>query len=470
MGLFLPTDRTSQPQQVVGINWSNPITNGLYQVIIPSQSIKWVNRSPVDISGVSRSITRKGVALNFAGSQEVVIEQSQPKLIHGSLQSSASFVNKTILRSITPDITLQGDSSGNWIYWDGAVNRVTAQPIRSSVFTINFLSALELYIDGVYISDFSGSTTAPQIDRIGRTASLGLTGNLEYLFFFSKAKTRSEIKSLSDNPWQIIYVPTRRLFAVPSFNSIAAGTGVTTGAGTGSSLFSSIGSGVAVATGSAIGNSLFNGVAAGTSVATGTGVGLSAFNGVAQGTAIANGSSAGASLFSGIGAGTSVATGSCVGQGGATGTGVVSGNSVSAGLIFGSSFAQAVASGFAVVNGSCIGSSLFRGSISGSGIATGGFTGSYTSAGSATATGGSVATSAVVGSSKFNAAVSGLSVGTGVFFGASLSSVYATMSGNSVATGYFNSSFTELTTLSTGNYVAESLSRSYNVESLTRKI
>jgi hypothetical protein len=214
---------TSQPQVPVGIDWGNPITNGL------ERALNFTRR-------VSRELA-KGVSVTY-GSNIVPLNQGYGifgvglKDIAGgnSAISVASWANTTSEATV---VLLQerGSTSNNeWLelgttgnvdhfpygglvysdaFWNSRWISGASIPAGKS-FTKPHIIALSVkngsqraYWDGaLWVSaSNTGGFTLPSTLSIN--TGTGFIGTFYAAFFFSRALSPAEVKSLSDNPWQI---------------------------------------------------------------------------------------------------------------------------------------------------------------------------------------------------------------------------------------------------------------------------
>jgi len=112
-----------------------------------------------------------------------------------------SATSKTIIRSNSPDHTIQGDGSGNILIYDGT-NRTTTTPwITGSwahyafVYTTSGGTGYDLYINGSFSQKI---TTGGKVEfrQLGRSGSNSFDGKIDEIGIWSRSLTAPEISDL----------------------------------------------------------------------------------------------------------------------------------------------------------------------------------------------------------------------------------------------------------------------------------
>ena len=243
--LILPRRFNSQPQGAVDIDWGNPLTGKLTEVLNPSSpgsvtSIRGVTPSVIGnvlpaVGGVGA-----GVLLPTTYDSGLVIASSSDDLFASKSEVTIFVVRRPI--DITKRAsTLFGYSSSNisrvichapWtdgnIYFDyGGTD--AAQRILSSnytkktsteylVFVAGGGKGREIWRDGVKLAGDVTKTGVRTLDsaqfKIG-AANNSFSSDLEEIYLFgvaSRAWSDSEIKDWSSNPWQLFRPQKRTLY------------------------------------------------------------------------------------------------------------------------------------------------------------------------------------------------------------------------------------------------------------------
>ena len=263
--ILLPRYRRSQPQGNVEIDWSNPITRGLVTAFLPNQRFPYID-------SVTRISDTSGFRLVSApGPRGVQASTLTTSVNHpwslSFQQPAGNFFQRPGLASGYPAISVftlyqQFDTTSTGPIWGagfdstyyarffkentGAISFVpntnsAGAGITGPVLNANQVYAIagvnegnlrELFVDGASVASSSGGITflntafrysgssyvANQFRRIG----------LHCGYAWSRRLTVSEIKSLTDNPWQI-FRPQRLIFPV----EITGGGGKTLSADSG---------------------------------------------------------------------------------------------------------------------------------------------------------------------------------------------------------------------------------------------
>ena len=269
--------RTSQPQGVIGIDWSNPITRGLLTgVNIATGSDHKGNRISL-ISGASYTPTSDGIGILSNGSSSYGLMNINQKTyseltivavtIPVSLATSRTIVDVGHSSNANPifRITTGNTDSSKIRFWLRGDNGGTLNSLPDSTdtaFVVGKKSVLSFYAKGssgkcyCYINgkkDVAGTTTIANtwtIDRLsigvayfGGSTGDFYNGNTPLALLYERELSGEEHRALSDNPWQIFKPRTFLLGSLTSpqllypTGDVAGGTWL---ASTGTDLFACI--------------------------------------------------------------------------------------------------------------------------------------------------------------------------------------------------------------------------------------
>jgi len=394
--------RTSQPQDTVGIDWNNPLTKRLK--LLYSDGSELVSMSIGTKFSTEKVSTQKGLGLKltaipgrvqFSADVAVGLLSEITLLQYGRIELTtvdATAISKSPSNgaSTTPfdfgiagggGIKLGRANSGFKVWRSSATIQENTDFIAFAVQSSDIGSAPKFYINGLFdtasaISLYGGTGTgtateggALRILNRGDGEPFWNGGAIYLCCAWDRQLTSSEIKSLSDNPWQIFEPEIVRIWVDDQVTGGAV-TGNASGSLSAVSLSpvsgSASGAASASASLSAVSLTAVNGTASGASVASGVfaPISLSAINATATGSANASATLASISL-SPI---TGTANGETVVAGNASGafddvalspvSGTASGTASATGLLSAISLTPitGTASGEAVVAGNASGS------------------------------------------------------------------------------------------------------------------
>lgn len=275
-GLILPNEWTRQPQTPVGIDWGNPLAKGLRAAVSGISAYDFVTNKFLTVSGAfTKTATPYGVAhTTTAAADSTYIEL--PFEISGAV-SVVTVVSRDVSATTTgtgkvaPVITNRTANQAN--FWEfnlgngfGALGDIDKPRLSN-----NSAGFGTIYADGVALSGNNPATTALTNGRFytlaavaasGATASgsgkmwlfatltgsyFSLVGRMPLALVYDRALSAAEVKSLSDNPWQIFKSQSRRIWVV------GAGGGISLSL-TGQSLTANLGALSASVTSSVTGN------------------------------------------------------------------------------------------------------------------------------------------------------------------------------------------------------------------------
>lgn len=262
--LILPNKWTSQPQYPVEIDWSNPLARGLVVANTPFTKNNIVtNDAPVLNTGVS--VTVDGISTYTATSGllgwGISTSSNYTFLSFGKFRVgaarisaiAASGANQTLYFDTlnTGSIKLYKYNGSYPLMVDTGIIGVEGQILNTAV-TSN-ASGVSVFINGKSAGstattlDHTNINQAGFIYRQGATTYPDVLKGLGFFLAFNRTLSALEIKSLSDNPWQIFKSQSRRIWVV------GAGGGVSLSL-TGQSLTANLGALSASVTSSVTGN------------------------------------------------------------------------------------------------------------------------------------------------------------------------------------------------------------------------
>lgn len=252
--LILPSP--SPPRGPVPVNWANPITRGLVIAYFASSNFDHAGtRVPnnTDKTNNQQSANQYGAAMRFTGSQALNTLTIDHKVTHNLSGATAMTVVTVTTAAAGAERPICGvwgstkrwymaiDSSGYPIFAvnGGAANRVytsnvvTAHSARTSLAAVwdGSSDTCKLYKAGAEISGGKSGTAQTAIGSHTMGPSIGSqstggtakhSGTIEYVLVFNRALSDAEIRSISENPYQVLRPANDRLW----LDVVAGGGGV----------------------------------------------------------------------------------------------------------------------------------------------------------------------------------------------------------------------------------------------------
>ena len=221
--------RTQQPQQAVGIDWSNPITRGLVvSFSTPSGLLDSVSNKSASIdSGFSYGANRLGQAYRFNGVTDgITFSRSHSgaysifALAHPDGTSGTRNIC-SIGDGTSYAAQLRQDGSQWSFYHHSSTDKlaseasgVTAGSVSAIVATWDGVSTIRLYRDGLQRGINATANSLRTVSRfnIGQDnfgAKQAWLGGINIVVFWNRALSDAEIRSISAKPWQI-FLPLNR--------------------------------------------------------------------------------------------------------------------------------------------------------------------------------------------------------------------------------------------------------------------
>lgn len=242
--------RTSQPQELVGIDWSNPLTVGLELAYLPGHLTDSSGKIP-GVLTLGTATERFGASITQPGTNRdngLVVKSGQllgplqESTIIGIASTTAGYFGGAsgsetdgFLGSGGNAIYSERGSSGNDIYKVGAVainpNEGTEFTYRNDAGTLLQQRIFGTVLDGkphFYGAVKNGTSHTAYLEKISTTGTFGSgssaftdatnqirigadrggiesswNGQIDLVAGWSRALSDSEIKDLVDNPWQI---------------------------------------------------------------------------------------------------------------------------------------------------------------------------------------------------------------------------------------------------------------------------
>ncbi len=252
--LILPS--SSPPRGPTPVNWANPITRGLVIAYFASSNFDHAGtRVPnnTDKTNNRQSANQYGAAMMFTGSQAVNTLTIDHKVTHNLSGATAM----TVVTVTTAEIGAERPICGVWgstLRWymginsagyplfavNGGANRIyTANAVtvfgpRTSLAAVwdGSSDTCKLYKAGAEIAGAKSGTAQAAIGShtmgpsIGSQSTGGAAkhrGTIEYVLVFNRALSAAEIRSISENPYQVLRPANDRLW----LDVVAGGGGVT---------------------------------------------------------------------------------------------------------------------------------------------------------------------------------------------------------------------------------------------------
>ena len=252
--LILPS--SSPPRGPAPVNWANPITRGLVIAYFASSNFDHAGtRVPnnTDKTNNQQSANQYGAAMRFTGSQAVNTLTIDHKVTHNLSGATAMTVVTVTTAPPGAERPICGvwgstnrwyvaiNSSGYPLFAvsGGAANRVytsnlvTAHIARTSLAAVwdGSSDTCKLYKAGAEISGTKTGTAQTAIGSHTMGPSIGAqstggtakhSGTIEYVLVFNRALSDAEIRSISENPYQVLRPANDRLW----LDVVAGGGGV----------------------------------------------------------------------------------------------------------------------------------------------------------------------------------------------------------------------------------------------------
>ena len=252
--LILPS--SSPPMGPAPVNWANPITRGLVIAYFASSNFDHAGtRVPnnTDKTNNKQSANQYGAAMRFTGSQAVNTLTIDHKVTHNLSSATAMTVVTVTTAAAGAERPICGvwgstlrwymgiDSSGYPLFAvnGGATNRVytsnavTVYGLRTSLAAVwdGSSDTCKLYKAGAEISGGKSGTAQTAIGSHTMGPSIGSqstggtakhSGTIEYVLVFNRALSAAEIRSISENPYQVLRPANDRLW----LDVVAGGGGV----------------------------------------------------------------------------------------------------------------------------------------------------------------------------------------------------------------------------------------------------
>ena len=227
--------RTSQPQFATGIDWSNPITRGLVLCVDSATGYRDLFSPSGVNSGVSSRATQKGISGYFGGAQRYSLgRKAFTNLYYGSVvfdiridvfdsahvfyEAGTGFNNIAVKIPANTSSALKFNVGSNTDRSSAKTSWTSGQWYNIAIVWDAFAPTVKLYINGVIDSTFAVTsfTNAASFNTSIGSYDIGtfgsyFTGSMSGITGFKRALTDPEIKSLSENPWQIFQPIVRQI-------------------------------------------------------------------------------------------------------------------------------------------------------------------------------------------------------------------------------------------------------------------
>lgn len=252
--LILPS--SSPPRGPAPVNWANPITRGLVIAYFASSNFDHAGtRVPnnTDKTNNQQSANQYGAAMRFTGSQALNTLTIDHKVTHNLSGATAMTVVTVTTAAAGAERPICGvwgsttrwymaiNASGHPLFAvnGGAANRVYTSNIVTAFGPRTSLAAVwdgssdtcKLYKAGVEISGGKSGTAQTAIGSHTMGPSIGSqstggaakhSGTIEYVLVFNRALSDAEIRSISENPYQILRAKKNYLInAITGLSSVS---------------------------------------------------------------------------------------------------------------------------------------------------------------------------------------------------------------------------------------------------------
>ena len=241
--LILPS--SSPPRGPAPVNWANPITRGLVIAYFASSNFDHAGRrvpNNTDKTNNQQSANQYGAAMRFTGSQAVNTLTLDHKVPHNLSSATAMTVVTVTTAAAGAERPICGvwgstarwymgiNSSGYPLFAvNGGANRVYTSNLVTAFGPRTSLAAVwdgssdtcKLYKAGAEISGVKSGTAQTAIGSHTMGPSIGSqstggtakhSGTIEYVLVFNRALSDAEIRSISENPYQILRPANDRLW------------------------------------------------------------------------------------------------------------------------------------------------------------------------------------------------------------------------------------------------------------------
>lgn len=252
--LILPS--SSPPRGPAPVNWANPITRGLVIAYFASSNFDHAGtRVPnnTDKTNNQQSANQYGAAMMFTGSQALNTLTIDHKVTHNLSSATAMTVVTVTTAAAGAERPICGvwgstkrwymaiDSSGHPLFAvnGGDLNRVYTSNVVTGFGTRTSLAAVwdgssdtcKLYKAGAEISGgktgtaqtaIGSHTIGPSIGSQSTGGTAKHSGTIEYVLVFNRALSGAEIRSISENPYQILRAKKNYLInAITGLSSVS---------------------------------------------------------------------------------------------------------------------------------------------------------------------------------------------------------------------------------------------------------
>ena len=255
--------RTSQPQELVGIDWSNPLTAGLVSGTNHSRpeidlatGLNGSNTRSLGVGPIGRNTTTTGLIIHQHNPLQVEITGNRDRTAFFVLSTTTT--GNTVISEKGTNTSVVCQTLFSKFSWRGAGSSgdsiSTTSDITSGLpVAVAGTYRQTVFTQSVFFSGIKEKTNTGTIDNYTGTAPLvvgarfgnlyGFPGQIYISLFFNRVLSDVEIKSLSDNPWQIfepieetIWIPDGVSVTLPTLvqpaSTTSAGAWTATGAAT----------------------------------------------------------------------------------------------------------------------------------------------------------------------------------------------------------------------------------------------
>lgn len=239
--LFVPNRYFGQPQQNTGIDWGNPLTRGLHTIVNGPQKIN-AKTGKLGVTsgagGYTSAPFKPGVARTFARANSAQEAYSVASfsgditifLVGGIVSTLASTQRVIDLLAGTTSRVRLGENGNNAMTFTttpsgGSAVSAAGGGVGDHIY-VGVLSGttMTFYKDGVSVGTATqAANNWSDVDTftVGSTAfAENSTSNVYLAGIVQRAWTSAEIRSFSDNPWQLLKAPQRLFLNTTGGNSL----------------------------------------------------------------------------------------------------------------------------------------------------------------------------------------------------------------------------------------------------------
>jgi hypothetical protein len=233
--IILPHRWKRAPQQAVEVNWANPITRGLLEVMFPFLYRSLVGRVVPTFTGSfpkSYALGGAGRVTQFGGTDKIVYAGAWSRInfpltmmhVHTFVSGGASYrAAGNFLANSYGYGTLPNSTTQRWATATGSNNLISGATYTPFSLYVDMMTAeagsQAIYLNGVQRATASAATmTTPTGDfSIGLDNAATFTAGMHHhaAAVWSRVLSRAEVQALADAPYQLVRPLRRRIYSLP---------------------------------------------------------------------------------------------------------------------------------------------------------------------------------------------------------------------------------------------------------------